>query len=164
MISAGCLARFPGCINTEEETALSTVRKFRLATVVIAATLLTAGCDWNDITGSSKSSSGGAVAATAAATNTNNNATKSRRFHHYNPQAWHGTGSAIVMCEGWSNGMKWCKINGRVMTRHGSQDLGREIWSIYGETGIGGTVQCSRNNQTFEYQVSGGGGIQYGSC
>ena len=89
--------------------------------------------------------------------------TKSNKFHHYNPQAWHGKGVALVLCYG-AKRMDRCSINGKAMPEHGGTDKGRYVYSHYGDPGQGGTITCTRGGTTFKFKVKGGKKIQYGSC
>ena len=85
----------------------------------------------------------------------------SNKFDHYNPQAWHGEGSALVLCSG--SHMSSCSIEGKQMSMHGSLDRGREVWTLYHRSGLGGTIICENGSKSFAYEVSGRG-VQYGSC
>lgn len=83
-------------------------------------------------------------------------------YDHYNPAAWHGRGSALVLC---SNApvMDRCEINGHRLTLHGSRDKGRLVYTDYYKSGLGGTIICTRGNDSWAYSVSSRG-LQYGSC
>ena len=67
------------------------------------------------------------------------------------------------MCAGVTNGMKWCKINGRPLRQH-PQDLSRDVWTIYNEKNLGGIIQCYRDGITWEFKVSSASGVHYGNC
>ena len=87
----------------------------------------------------------------------------SNYYHHYNPQAWHGGGVAIVLCPN-AKKMDSCDINGRSMYLHGNKDRGRYVYTRRGETGTSGVISCTRGNKEYKYRVKGGRSIQYGSC
>ncbi|MDP7563257.1 MAG: hypothetical protein QF841_02120 [Arenicellales bacterium] len=87
----------------------------------------------------------------------------SNQYHHWNTNAWHGQGSALVMCSNVTNGMKWCKINGHSLLKHGSADKGRDVWTIY-QQNLGGVIQCYRGGITWEFKVSSASGVHYGNC
>ena len=84
-------------------------------------------------------------------------------FDHYNPDAWHGRGVAIVMC--WGEPTKAsCDINGIPLTLHGSTDKGRDIWTLYNSKGLAGTITCTaKDGSKSSYSVSTGA-MQNGSC
>ena len=84
-------------------------------------------------------------------------------FDHYNPDAWHGRGVAIVMC--WGEPTKAsCDINGIPMTLHGSTDKGRDIWTLYKSKGLSGTITCTaKDGSKSSYSVSTGA-MQSGNC
>jgi len=89
--------------------------------------------------------------------------TTSQRFDHYNSDAWDGRGVAIVMCRG-DRRTDSCSINGTPMALHGSQDHGRDVWSIPNTKTIsGGTITCKRGGETINFKVNGGG-MTWGSC
>lgn len=87
----------------------------------------------------------------------------SDKFDHYNPLAWKGRGSALVLCYG-SPRMDSCSIEGRPMALHGSTDHGRYVWTVYNKTRLGGTIVCKNGQESYAYEVSGYGGMQYGNC
>ena len=85
-------------------------------------------------------------------------------WHHYNPTAWHGKGSAIVFCND-SPDYASCTIGGHTLKYHGL-DKGRQVWTDHNTTHLGGTVKCTgKNGQSFSTSVSGSGSsIIYGGC
>jgi len=145
--------------------------------LVLAATLSLSGCSdvwcWPFECGSEKTSS--AVAddskadtstddsADTSSDTSNDTVRHSNQYHHWNTKAWHGQGSALVMCSNVTNGMKWCKINGHSLLKHGSADKGRDVWTIY-QQNLGGVIQCYRGGITWEFKVSSASGVHYGNC
>lgn len=94
---------------------------------------------------------------------TTTKAANSKEYHHYNPQAWHRKGVALVLCYGASR-MDWCSINGERMVLHGGRDKGRYVYSHYGNPGMGGKITCQRGKKTYVFSVKGGRSIQFGKC
>ena len=84
------------------------------------------------------------------------------RYDHYNPAAWHGKGSAIVLCSN-SPTMDSCDIDGTSLVQHGSLDRGRVVFTSYNKKGLSGTVTCTDGSTTYTTEVSGSG-MQDGSC
>ena len=87
---------------------------------------------------------------------------KALKVHHYNPAAWKGLGSAVVLCEGVA-AMDECKIEGKRMVQHGAMDKNRYLYTVYRTPGLGGTITCERGNKVFTYKVKSSG-LQFGSC
>lgn len=84
-------------------------------------------------------------------------------FDHYNPDAWHGRGVAMVMCWGEPTKLS-CDINGIPMTMHGATDKGRDVWTIYNSKGLSGTITCTaKDGSMTAYNVSAGS-PQFGNC
>lgn len=84
------------------------------------------------------------------------------KFSHYNPGAWHGKGSAIVLCTN-SPKMNGCKIDGTSLTQHGSLDKNRVVWTAYSTKGLSGKVKCFSGDTKYTTEVSGSS-LQFGSC
>lgn len=99
-----------------------------------------------------------------SATTTDNTQSKAKnlRYSHYNPAAWHGAGSAIVLCTD-SPTMDSCKIGGKALIQHGSRDKGRLVYTHYTKKGLSGTITCSKGSKRYSTKVSGSG-LQWGSC
>ncbi len=98
------------------------------------------------------------------------NATRSRRFHHFNNNAWHGRGVALVQCNGQAHFAGCTLVAGgsvQTMQKHGNLDKGRPVWTIYSSPSINGVVQCrvAGSNTVLEFgPFSRGGSIVYGDC
>ena len=99
-------------------------------------------------------------------TDDNGSGAMSIDYHHYNPQAWHGVGVAIVLCPG--SVATSCSIlrssGERPMGEHGSYDEGRQVWSIRGETGYGGKITCNFPSGPKTFSVNGGNDMTWGTC
>jgi len=87
----------------------------------------------------------------------------SSEYHHYNPNSWEGEGSSIVFC---SDSPKYdsCTIDGKSMTLHGSQDHGRDVWTVYKEAHLSGEIICSTGEDSYSFGTFSSSGWQYGSC
>lgn len=85
----------------------------------------------------------------------------SKPYHHYNPKAWHGAGSAIVLCPGKS--VESVSIDGRELTKHGSPDKGREVWTDYHHPGLHGEVIMRAGSRVWKFSVRSEG-LQHGDC
>ena len=152
------------------------VKQLRLI-LVLVATLSLSGCSdfwcWPFDCGSEETSSGVADdsktdtstddSADTSSDTSNDTVRHSNQYHHWNTNAWHGRGSALVMCSNVTNGMQWCKINGRSLQKHGSADKGRDVWTLY-QQNLGGVIQCYRSGITWEFKVSSASGVHYGNC
>lgn len=80
-------------------------------------------------------------------------------YSHWNYSAWHDEGVALILGPG--EHLKWLKINGVPLVKHGNGDKGREAWAIYnsrsnpGGVLTGETTADSRNpNMRFAEEVS----------
>ena len=164
---AGCsldtkAARLQGVVRPPAFSGdVSGVLKCKRAGLTMA-TLTTSGA----LTAPSSAVADDSTADTSADTSSDTSSSTIRRsnqYHHWNTNAWHGRGSALVMCAGVTNGMKWCKINGRPLRQH-PQDLSRDVWTIYNEKNLGGIIQCYRDGITWEFKVSSASGTHYGNC
>lgn len=84
-------------------------------------------------------------------------------YDHYNPSAWKGRGSAVVLCSN-SPSMIACDIDGHPLPKHGSYDQGRAVWTAFNDKGLSGTLSCTTaSGNTYTTTVSGSG-LQWGSC
>jgi hypothetical protein len=153
------------------------MRKILNAVMIMSVVLVLNGCDsWDDFV-DSISGSGDDKKTTSSVTTTGTPATvtktsstpapptvtkTSNRFDHYNPQAWDGNGVAVVMC-GNDARMESCSLDGKAMSLHGSQDKGRDAWTIRGRSGYGGTITCKRGSNAYSFRV-GSRGITWGGC
>lgn len=91
--------------------------------------------------------------------------TLSKKYHHYNPNAYEMSSSAVsfVLCPGQS--FESCKMGEKSFTLHGNQDEGRDSWIYYGEKYLSGTIICKDDEEkSFSFKVSGDDGMQYGDC
>lgn len=82
-------------------------------------------------------------------------------FHHYNPAAWKGMGSALVLCSGVRADS--CYIDGSKAQKHSALDKGREVWTLYTTPGVAGTITVKIDGKTFTAKVKGSG-LQFGNC
>ncbi len=157
------------------------MKKFFSTLMVLSVVFLINGCDsWDDLVESISGSGddeeviSSVVTTSTSTTDTNTTSTapttstasttaeNSNRFDHYNPQAWHGAGVAIVLCRGDAR-MDSCSIDGKSMGLHGSQDHDRDVWTIRGKSGYGGTITCKRKSKAFAFKV-GRSGMTWGGC
>ena len=83
-------------------------------------------------------------------------------YSHWNSSAWHDEGVALILGPG--EHLKWVKINGVPLTKHGNGDKGREAWAIYnsrsnpGGVLTGETTENSKNpNMRFSFNVASSG-------
>lgn len=84
------------------------------------------------------------------------------RYSHYNPSAWKGRGSALVLCSN-SPSMSSCSVGGTSLAKHGSLDKGRVVWTVWNSKGLSGRVKCFSGDTKYTATVSGSG-LQFGSC
>lgn len=116
--------------------------------------------DDDDTTDISTTTTDTTTTTTTAKSDTSDNA--DLKYSHYNPAAWHGAGSAIVLCSN-SPKMIACEIEGQNLVQHGSYDKGRQVFTSYYDRGLSGTITCSTGSASYSTDVSGGG-LQFGSC
>ncbi len=148
----------------------------RFAYLVLMLFML-ASCDFVDDTidslGGDDDDDSTDIAATAttdttsstSSTSSDSSATPSKKYHHYNPNAYEMSSKAVsfVLCKGQS--FKSCKIGDKTFTLHGNQDEGRDAWIYYGAKKLSGTIICKNSSgKSYSHKVSGSGGMQYGSC
>lgn len=82
--------------------------------------------------------------------------------HHYNPESWHGKGSAVVLCPGEPK-MDSCDIEGDNLKLWPQMDKGRYLYTAFNTKGLSGTLSCTRGNKVYTMEVKGSG-MQYGNC
>lgn len=87
---------------------------------------------------------------------------KKLNHHHYNPAAWKGSGSAVVLCPG-AKKMDSCRIGNTKLVEHSRQDKGRYVYTDYKKKGLKGTLSCVRNGITYQTTVKANK-LQYGQC
>ncbi len=99
-----------------------------------------------------------------------NNATRSKKYHHFNNNAWKGRGVALIQCPGQAL-FAGCTVVAegaeQQMQLHGNRDKGRWVWTIYSSPSISGVVQCrvKGSNTVLEFgPFTRRGSIQYGDC
>ncbi len=77
---------------------------------------------------------------------------------HWNSQSWHGQGISLVMSTNpFQRKVRWVRIEGMGMAKHGSQDKGRDIWTIRdpGLTGLQGSLEVGTVDGTvYEAQTT----------
>ena len=168
---AGCsldskAARLQGVVRPPAFSGnVSGVLKCKRAALTMA-TLTTSGtltASTSAVADDSKTDTSTDDSADTSSDTSNDTVRHSNQYHHWNTNAWHGRGSALVMCSNVTNGMQWCKINGRSLQKHGSADKGRDVWTIY-QQNLGGVIQCYRSGITWEFKVSSASGVHYGNC
>lgn len=99
----------------------------------------------------------------AAVDTTDVTSSGSLNYDHYNPDAWDGKGSAVVLCSN-SPSMVACDIEGTPLPKHGSYDQGRAVWTAFNNDNLGGTLSCTTaSGNTYTTTVSTHG-LQWGSC
>jgi len=76
--------------------------------------------------------------------------TGSLPFDHYNAEAYDGQAIALILCSG--DSASSCSVNGISLSKNG-YDKGRELWSNWSTSGVGGTVTCVMNGETLGADV-----------
>ena len=84
-----------------------------------------------------------------------------RRFHHYNASAWDDRGVAVILCPG--DKASSASIGGKAMQRHGNLDKGREVWALYRDHDLRGTLKLVIDGISFETEITDGG-MTRGDC
>ncbi len=84
------------------------------------------------------------------------------RHHHVNTRAWHGKGSAVVLCNG--DAATSVKMNGNPWQLHGSLDKSRQVWTDYNSPGLTGTLEITIDGVTYTSQVTNPNGMTPGRC
>ncbi len=88
--------------------------------------------------------------------------TNQRKFHHYNSAAWHGSGSAVVLCPG--DSATEVTMAGRPFVKHGSLDKGREVWTDWRTPGLTGTLNIVIDGKLYRSQITDSSGMTNGDC